>query len=303
MAPSPAQQDDDKSSGTETMNDTFKLESPESFEFEMIEELPELTFQKVTSEPLWQDDKIKNRLDIENFMTKSVGTRIYASPEQWQADQTKFDQRADIFSLGIIYLLLFHPMSTYMEQSQLINESKEGKIPAQMEKELPDISKIIKRMLSVNPAERPSLDVISRSLKLPLEMSTDLTGSLYSKKENSASWRKKHFKLIEGKLYLFNRDEDKKAEVVYDLSEWKVQMKDTESDQKQSCKNQSRSQMKKVESEGTKTSDKENDQKQRKQHEIITIENSIQLGCSFRGESTNETLELFQKLSRSVQSF
>ena len=93
--------------------------------------------------------------------------------------------------MGVILLLLFHPMGTYMEQARLINESKEGRIPADLENELPDIAKIIKKMLSINPAERPTLDTISQSLKLPLELSTDLAGLLYAKKENSAAWRKK----------------------------------------------------------------------------------------------------------------
>ena len=82
-------------------------------------------------------------------------------------------------------------MSTYMEQARIINESKEGKIPKELEQELPEISAVIKRMLSINPNDRPTLEYISQSLKLPMEMNTELSGGLYTKRENSASWRKK----------------------------------------------------------------------------------------------------------------
>jgi len=82
-------------------------------------------------------------------------------------------------------------MSTYMEQSRIIHESKEGKIPNDLEHELPEVALIIKKMLSINPGDRPSLESISQGLKLPLEMCTELSGVLYTKKENSGSWRKK----------------------------------------------------------------------------------------------------------------
>lgn len=34
---------------------------------------------------------------------------------------------------------------------------------------------------------------------------------------------------------------------------------------------------------------------------IIIIENSLQLGCSFKGESMKDTMELYRKLNRNVQ--
>jgi serine/threonine protein kinase len=272
------------------------------------EELPKLSFHKNVSEPLWAEDFV---LELESPMTKSVGTRIYASPEQWKADKPKFDQRADIFSLGLIFLLLFHPMSTYMEQSRIIVESKEGKIPLELEQELPEIAYIIKRMLSIDPADRPSLDGISHGLKLPIELYTELSGALFTKKENSPSWRKKHFKLIDGKLYIFNKKEDKKAEVVYDLSEWKVQMKGTELFSSENgsgfirlSENHAFPDRKingaEFERKGEKS---KTGAKGRKGSDIITIENPFQLGCAFKGENTDETMELFLKLNRGLQSF
>lgn len=78
-----------------------------------------------------------------------------------------------------------------MEQSRIISESKEGKIPSELEQELPEIASIIKKMLAVNPSERPCLDAITQCLKLPIELSTELSGALHTKGENSNQWRKK----------------------------------------------------------------------------------------------------------------
>ena len=209
-------------------------------------------------------------------------------------------------------------MSTYMEQSRIINESKEGKIPTELELELPEISIIIKKMLAINPNDRPSLDFISQGLKLPLDMYTELSGGLYTKKENSGSWRKKqfplktlfnifyrHFKLMGGKLFIFNQKEDKKAETVYDLSEWKVEMKKSENENSlnkctndQTLKQEDNSSLGYIRNEdiGNKGFQHE------KKNDVIFIENPFQLGCAFKGENVSETLELYEKLNKSVQT-
>lgn len=82
-------------------------------------------------------------------------------------------------------------MSTIMEQNLVMSESKRGKIPSELERELPEIAQIIKKMLSPNPSERPTLETVSQSLKLPLGVNADLTGTIKLKKENSPIWREK----------------------------------------------------------------------------------------------------------------
>lgn len=212
----------------------------------------------------------------EDTITGGVGTKVYASPEQWEGDKEKFDSRADIFSLGIIFLLLFHPMNTSMEQLQVINQSKEGKFPSELEKNLPEIAQIIKNMLALDPSERPSLDVISQHLRLPVEINTELSGVFMLRKEDSEAWNTKYFKLIENVLYIFNKEQDKKAESFYSLSEWKVLLKD-------------------LEGEGAVKSGKDEcDGK------WIVIEDPLRLGCGFKAENLEQTVELFSHLSKNV---
>lgn len=78
-----------------------------------------------------------------------------------------------------------------MEKDHVISESKKGRISEELEREIPEIIFIIKKMLSVDPSDRPALESISQYLKLPLEMNADLCGSLSVKKENSQAWREK----------------------------------------------------------------------------------------------------------------
>ncbi len=82
-------------------------------------------------------------------------------------------------------------MSTYMEKINIIKEAKEGRIPESLEKELPEVAEIIKKMLSIEPSSRPTIDKIIESLNLPCAIKSQLNGSVYFRKENALRWRKK----------------------------------------------------------------------------------------------------------------
>jgi len=161
-----------------------------------------------------------------------------------------------------------------MEQLDVINESKNGKLPAELEKHLPEIAKIIKRMLAVDPCDRPSLETILQSLKLPIEVSTAISGKITLRRENSQTWTPKHFKLSDDHLYIFDKEKDKKAEMVYPLSEWSVLLQTpgvvVEEEQETECINS-----------------------EEKNTVCIKLEDPIKLGCSFKTETAEQTLELF----------
>ena len=75
----------------------FKLKAAAVLNFDSSEEeLPTISFQKTISNPLIQEDDNEFYMEMESPITKSVGTKIYASPEQWQADKGNFDQRVKI---------------------------------------------------------------------------------------------------------------------------------------------------------------------------------------------------------------
>jgi len=210
-------------------------------------------------------------------VTGNIGTKIYASPEQWEGDKEKFDSRADIYSLGIIFLLLFYPMSTMMEQLRVISDSKEGRFPADLEKNLPNIAAIIKKMMAHDPTERPSIEAISQSLKLPVEVITGVTGKVMLRREGSFTWSDKFFKLVDENLYIFKKEQDKKAESVYDLSEWSLHLREP--------------------GEGEEVPESDSDTKT-KNEGWIAIEDPLKLGCEFKAENLEKTVELFNTFNR-----
>jgi serine/threonine protein kinase len=223
--------------------------------------------------------------DTESHITKNIGTRMYASPEQWMADKDTFDYRADIFSLGITFLLLFYPMSTYMERTNTINESKEGNIPEGLAKDLPEIAEIIKKMISLDPISRPSIEKILHSLKLPSETKPQLCGRISFRKENALRWRKKYFKLIDGNLHLYSRENDKKAENIYNLPHWRVTLQE----------NKIASKYRVVTAKDESHEDIHTESSQFKPKEMhIKIENHDQLGCELKPENSKAAVEIFK---------
>ena len=151
----------------------------------------DLSFKKSDSDPIYLSNKSELFIELEDPMTKSVGTRTFASPEQLKADKEHFDYRSDIFSLGLVYLLLFHPMKTLMEQHNVIRDAKNGKVPSDLQNDLLEIANLIVRMLSNKPSERPTLAEISRQIHVPIDKYADLSGSICSRAENASVWKEK----------------------------------------------------------------------------------------------------------------
>lgn len=93
-----------------------------------------------------------------DFKTRNCGTKTYASPEQ-MSQNCFFDFRADIYSLGIIFLQLFHPMQTMMEINKTINNLKKKNLPKDFQRDLPEIAQLLLQMVEDNPEKRPNLKV------------------------------------------------------------------------------------------------------------------------------------------------
>uniref|UniRef100_A0A673GKL2 non-specific serine/threonine protein kinase n=1 Tax=Sinocyclocheilus rhinocerous TaxID=307959 RepID=A0A673GKL2_9TELE len=85
--------------------------------------------------------------------TKRTGTRIYMSPEQ--ANQTSYDRKVDIYALGLIYFELIWNLFTLHERKKIWDEIRSRDFPSQFSKKCNFEHKLIDRMLSPSPDERP----------------------------------------------------------------------------------------------------------------------------------------------------
>ena len=89
-------------------------------------------------------------IDI-NDADEDVGTIGYTAPEV--LNNNSYDNRADLYSLGVVFLELFFKLNTNMEKILLINDAKENKL----EHEVSEFAKIINGLIKNNPDNRFSI--------------------------------------------------------------------------------------------------------------------------------------------------
>jgi PAS domain S-box-containing protein len=87
-------------------------------------------------------------------LTIGVGTLLYASPEQ--LNSRKYDSKTDIYSLGVLFFELFHPLSTPMERVNTLLELRKGNVPTSFQKRWPKEHQLLLKMISPDPLERPT---------------------------------------------------------------------------------------------------------------------------------------------------
>ncbi|KAI9357177.1 kinase-like domain-containing protein [Pilaira anomala] len=108
------------------------------------------------------------RPKLSRSRTSGVGTRTYAAPEQIAIPSSAYDEKADIYSLGIILFELYQPFDTAMERAEHIEQLKKGGVlPLAFISKYPEQSEIILNMMHVEACVRPSaFDVLHHRLFL-----------------------------------------------------------------------------------------------------------------------------------------
>ncbi|XP_059421616.1 interferon-induced, double-stranded RNA-activated protein kinase-like [Carassius carassius] len=94
--------------------------------------------------------------------TKGTGTHSYMSPEQMA--QTSYDKKVDIYALGLIYFELIWKLATVSEKSQIWEDIRSRKFPTQFSMKFNFEHKLIDRMLSPSPEERPDASKLIKEL-------------------------------------------------------------------------------------------------------------------------------------------
>ena len=112
-----------------------------------------------------------NNLQYLNFggelMTIGIGTKYYCSPEQ---EKTKnYDNKTDIYSLGIIIFEMFYKFNSLMERDITLRGIKdEQKYPDDMDAKCgKNVSSLVKKCTNYNPDLRPTVKEILKSKMIP----------------------------------------------------------------------------------------------------------------------------------------
>ncbi|CAG8141033.1 unnamed protein product [Penicillium nalgiovense] len=111
--------------------------------------------------------------DFEGDFTRSLGTTYYVAPEMKSVVSGHYNEKVDMFSLGVIFFEMCHPLPTGMERDQTLRaiREKDHILPPtfqQSDKLLQ--GHIIESLLSHTPSERPTASDLLSSGKIPLQV-------------------------------------------------------------------------------------------------------------------------------------
>ncbi|CAD8086836.1 unnamed protein product [Paramecium sonneborni] len=174
-----------------------------------------------------------------------ICTKMYAAPEQItkNINQAFYDQKSDIYALGLIILLLFHPISTSMEMIKVINDARKGILPSILRDKHIQIANTILECLNHDPKQRPNINEISfkgssnslsSSKKSSNEFSSESTdyfikniGICYVKFEDEEI-QEKYLVFNNKQIQIYKNQKSLKAQMIYNLNECNISYLDNE---------------------------------------------------------------------------
>lgn len=160
----------------------------------------------------------------ESELTHGLGTKTFAAPEQMSS--VPYDQKADVFSLGLILLALFHPTKTLSERYEVLKNCREGQLPEQLMADHPSIGKLIRQMTSKDQELRPTIgeiinmNVFAEAQKASYDWAKlDINERMCSVKlETAERFKERYIKIIGDTLLLYKKVNEK-AKLCYSLNE------------------------------------------------------------------------------------
>lgn len=109
--------------------------------------------------------------------TGQVGTYFYTAPEIEQG-WPKIDEKADMYSLGIVFFELWHPFGTAMERHIVLSDLKQkGELPPAWIAKFPEQESLLRRLMSPSPSDRPSATELLQDA-LPPQMEYELLDNI-----------------------------------------------------------------------------------------------------------------------------
>lgn len=130
-------------------------------------------FGLATSGQYQRPDKKSSVGAQDGDMTRSVGTALYVAPELSSTVAGNYNDKVDMYSMGIIFFEMCFPLRTAMERDKVIRTLRERKHDLPADFETPEKAlqgSIIKSLISHRPSERPSCAELLRTGKVPLQI-------------------------------------------------------------------------------------------------------------------------------------
>ncbi|KAI8844373.1 kinase-like domain-containing protein [Chytriomyces cf. hyalinus JEL632] len=90
------------------------------------------------------------------YHTTGVGTESYASPEQLSKTTSMYSSKSDMYSAGIVFFELLHPIGTGMERARTFSNLRLGVLPEEFVKRFPKEATLVLWLMNKNPEDRPS---------------------------------------------------------------------------------------------------------------------------------------------------
>ena len=99
-----------------------------------------------------------------NQHTDQVGTKLYMSPEQ--SSGLPYNEKVDIYSLGIIFFELLHPFNTEMERGHTLTALRQDNaVPDALKKKQKKESGLLLQMIHQESSFRPTAEEIKLAVE------------------------------------------------------------------------------------------------------------------------------------------
>lgn len=118
-------------------------------------------------------DKVLSSSNTGGDMTKSIGTALYVAPEVKSGSGSSYNDKVDMYSLGVIFFEMCVPLRTAMERHEVLTKLREKDFQLPHELQTGDKSlqgNIITSLISHAPSSRPSSLELLRGGKLPVQI-------------------------------------------------------------------------------------------------------------------------------------
>ena len=94
--------------------------------------------------------------------SSEVGTYLYTAPE---VETGKYDEKCDIYSLGVVLVELFSKFDTEMERAETLENLRRGIFPEALTNQYPTQAALALQMVASDPSMRPSCSEILNRVK------------------------------------------------------------------------------------------------------------------------------------------